>query len=121
MNYEKQYEANQETAQELAEQQMRDAINLSAECRSQHKKQAAAARQRIKARRKKREKADRHIIAAFLLLGIAAVGVLGYLIGIGEGLLVLFSVAIAVVILLAVAAAAKISSKRHKRGRYERV
>lgn len=111
----------EEAAQELAERQMRDIINLNADCREQQKKEAAAARQRIKARRKAAAKAKSWKYAAFLLLGIAAVGALGYLVGIGEGLLVLISLAIAGGFLLIALAAAKIGSKWHRRGKYERV
>ena len=119
MNYEKIHQ-EQEAAQELAERQMREIINLNADCRQRQKRLAAAARQRTKARRQAAAKAERRTLAGFLALGVFAVGVLGYLIGIGEGLRVLVSLAISIGILLAVLLADKIRSKS-RRGKYERV
>lgn len=112
---------NEEAAQELAGRQMREIINLNAEHEARRKRAAEAAQRRQRANKRAEAKAAARaaatIVAGYLLLGMFAVWVLGYLVGAGEGKAVLMSLTGATVLLLAAFAGSKIrAARRCKKG-----
>lgn len=114
-------EAMEEETHEIVGRQMREIVNLNADQKRKQREAAAAAQRRKEAAEratmKKWRRIIKRLVTACSLYILFAVGVLGYLVGIGYGKEVTISLAVASgVVLGAVAVAKVIAARKSKKG-----